>query len=68
MALPVCSGRAVATEQLQPREQKAFWEVSVAGVTAGKKYSHVVMEKATLMPMSTPETLQKAPNDWVRTL
>lgn len=32
----------------------------------GKIYSCVVMERATLMPMSIPETLQKAPNNWVR--
>lgn len=31
-----------------------------------KIYSYVVMERAILMPVSIPETLQKAPNNWVR--
>lgn len=52
---------ATVTEQLQLRVGRAFWEVSAADITAGKTYFYVAMEKATLMPMNTPEMYSRGP-------
>lgn len=37
-------------------ERREVWQVSAAGITAGRKCSQVAMAEAMLMPVSTPET------------
>lgn len=52
---------ATVKDQLQLREGKAFLEVSVAGVPTGEKRFLCCMEKATLVPRSTPEINSESP-------